>query len=174
MVVVSARWFILVCGLAVVALTFVLARRLFGARAGLIAAGLLAIDPIHFAYSQIVRTDIHETVFRWLRALVLVNLVRRGRVANYIWAAVRLGLACGMKWSAVTVFSAIVSASVYRMFLDSVSARITFVSLRWDLRRLQHFSSRPLPDPLLRNRACSNRLHMRPNFAPVACCYARA
>src|SRR5213078_3841336 len=39
-------------GTAAVGMLFLLSRRLFGATAGLVAAGLLALSPFHIAYSQ--------------------------------------------------------------------------------------------------------------------------
>lgn len=114
-VILPGRWFIVVCGLATILLTFILARSLFGARAGVLAAGLLTIDPIHIKYSQIIRTDMHETVFLLLCMLACVNIARRGRMADYAWAALWLGLACATKWPAVTVVVSIIGAAGYHM-----------------------------------------------------------
>jgi mannosyltransferase len=47
----TLRYFSLLCGVALVAVVFVLARRLFGARAAFVAAWLTAISPVHIWYA---------------------------------------------------------------------------------------------------------------------------
>ena len=47
----TLRYFSLLCGVAVVAVVFVLAKRLFGVRAAFVAAWLMAISPVHIWYS---------------------------------------------------------------------------------------------------------------------------
>lgn len=114
-VVLPGRLFILLCGLLVIALTWRLARRLFGDAVAVVAAGLLAIDPIHLRYSQIIRTDMHATVFMLLCTLAAIGIVERGRLRDYLLAALWLGFATATKWPAAIVGVAIVGAALLRM-----------------------------------------------------------
>ena len=109
------RGFILVCGLLCVYLTFRVARRLYGTPTGLVAALLLAVDPLHIKYSQIVRTDVHATVFMLLCVLAAIDIARQGARASYVMAAIWLGLAIATKWPAGIIGLAIVGACLLRV-----------------------------------------------------------
>ena len=108
------RVFILVCGLATILLCFVLAKRLFGPRVALLAALLLTIDPIHIRYSQIIRTDMHSTVFVLLELLAAVAVIERGRRRDYLWAALWLGFATATKWPAAASAAGLLGAAAWR------------------------------------------------------------
>lgn len=110
------RIFILVCGMATVALSYVVARRLFGTRIALLAAMLLAIDPLHIRYSQIIRTDMHASVFVLLEILAAMSIVERGRRRDYILAAIVLGFACATKWPTAACIAAVIGAAATRLY----------------------------------------------------------
>lgn len=109
------RVFVLLCGIMVIVLTYFLARRLFDRRVATIAALILAISPLHIKYSQIIRTDMHATVFFLLVLLASVSICKRGRWRDYAWASVWVGLACATKWPAAATWAAIAGACAYRM-----------------------------------------------------------
>lgn len=94
------RWFIAACGVACVALTYVLGRKLAGHRVGLLAAALLAICPLHIEYSQIIRTDMHATVFMLACLIFTVDIAEHGRRRDYALVAIMAGLAVATKWPA--------------------------------------------------------------------------
>jgi 4-amino-4-deoxy-L-arabinose transferase-like glycosyltransferase len=123
MIFVPARLFIVLCGVGCVALTFLIGRRLFDDRVGLSAAALLALNPLHIQFSQIIRTDIEATVFLLLCMLQCIAIARRGEWANYLLAALFLGLACATKWPAATVGIAMLGASLSRCFDDPAGAK---------------------------------------------------
>lgn len=110
----SGRAFIVACAIAVIALTFVLGRRLFDTRTGLVAAALLAIDPIHIRWSQVIRTDVHATVFVLLAALAAAAVARRGRLRDYGWAGVAIGFACATKWPSAAAAVGLFGAAALR------------------------------------------------------------
>ena len=109
------RVFILVCGLLTIVLAAVIARRLFGARVALLTGLLLAIDPVHIRYSQIIRTDMHATVFVLLEVLAALAIARRGRVRDYLLAALWCGFAVGTKWPAGICAVAVLGATALRL-----------------------------------------------------------
>lgn len=111
---VPGRLFIVFCGVACVLLTFLLGKRLFDRRVGLTAAAVLALNPLHVTFSQIIRTDVHATVFMLLCALACISIVRRGRMADYLAAGILVGVACATKWPAATICACIVGACAVR------------------------------------------------------------
>ena len=115
LVVLPGRAFVLLCALAVIALTWVIARRLFGAPAATLAAALLALDPIHLRYSQIIRTDMHATVFMLLCGWAAIGIAERGRLRDYLLAGLWLGLAIVTKWPAAVAGVAIGGAALLRV-----------------------------------------------------------
>ena len=79
-----------------VALTAKLGSRLFDRRTGLAAAALLAIDPVHIAWSQIIRSDIVGSAFLLLTMLAALNVARHGRGTRR--AALWCALSIASKW----------------------------------------------------------------------------
>ena len=108
------RYFILFCGLLTILLTFLLGRRLFDARVGLLGAALLAIDPIHIRWSQVIRTDMHSSVFILLVLLAAVGIARAGRRRDYLLAGLALGFACATKWPAAAAAVGVLGAAALR------------------------------------------------------------
>jgi len=115
-VVLPARIFILACGLVTIALTARIAGRLFGPRVALLAALLLAVDPVHIRYSQIIRTDMHSTIFVLLEILAAIAIVRKGRLRDYLLAALWVGFACATKWPAAAAGAAVAGAAIVRWY----------------------------------------------------------
>lgn len=71
----AVRWLSLVAGVLIVALLYVLGRRLFGARAGLLAAACGAASPLLVYYSQETRMYAQVTLFGLLSTYLLVRAV---------------------------------------------------------------------------------------------------
>lgn len=110
-----ARLMIVGCGVACVGLTYLVGRRAFDVRTGLVAAAVLAINSLHVEWSEIVRTDVHATVFMLLSVLGAIGVVRHGRWRDYLWAGAMVGVACATKWPAATVAAAMVAAAAVRI-----------------------------------------------------------
>lgn len=110
------RVFILVCGMLTIMLTYIISRRLFGTRVALLAAFLLAIDPLHIRYSQIIRTDMHATVFVLLEILSAISILKHGRRRDYVLAAIVVGFACATKWPAAACFVAVGAVAAMRLY----------------------------------------------------------
>jgi len=125
------RIFILVCGMLTIALTYVISRGLFSTRVALLAALLLAIDPLHIRYSQIIRTDMHAAVFVLLEILSARAILKYGRRRDYVLAAIVLGFACATKWPAAACFVAVAAVAAKRLYrrLDTPSATVGKLAL---------------------------------------------
>ncbi len=109
-----ARLFIVACGVACVFLTAVIGRKLFSRQVGLIAAVFLATSPLHIRYSQVIRTDVHGTVFALLVVMLAVNYANSGRTRQLVFAGVALGLATATKWPLLIFGLAPLFACAYR------------------------------------------------------------
>ena len=79
-------------------LTARLATRFFGKRAGLVAALLLAFNPVHIAWSQIIRSDVMACAFMLLCLTAASDIAARGRWRDHVLAALWLALAIATKW----------------------------------------------------------------------------
>ncbi|MGB3845985.1 MAG: glycosyltransferase family 39 protein, partial [Sphingopyxis sp.] len=88
-----ARLMIVAFGLLCVWLTYRLGKRLGGARLGLVAAVILAVNAVHIEYSQIIRTDVQASAFMLLGAVAALGIAERGRRRDYALAGVCAGLA---------------------------------------------------------------------------------
>lgn len=102
-------------------LTARLGEALFGRSAGLVAGALLAVDPLHVAWSQVVRTDTMATAFMLLCLIASVRIAREGRTRDTIMAALWLALAIATKWPFALTLVGIAGALSVRAFSPSSS-----------------------------------------------------
>ncbi|WP_338467476.1 glycosyltransferase family 39 protein [Novosphingobium sp. ZN18A2] len=98
LVILPGRVMIVICGVLTVALTARLGERLFDRHVGLAAAALLALDPVHVFWSQVVRSDVMASVFLLLCLLSTLTVARSGRWRDTLLASMWLGLAVATKW----------------------------------------------------------------------------
>jgi 4-amino-4-deoxy-L-arabinose transferase-like glycosyltransferase len=92
-------------GIATVFLTYRVGIR-WGTRQGLLAAGLLAVLPLHVRESHFVLADVPATFFAMLSLLVSLVAHERGSAKMFMWAGVTAGLTIAAKYNAgfVTLF----------------------------------------------------------------------
>jgi hypothetical protein len=102
-------------GIACVALTGRLAVRLYGPLAGICAAALLAFNPLHIAYSQVIRSDIMASTFMLLMLLAALAYSREGRRRDLFKASLWLGLAVASKWPFAATGIAFAGAMLLRL-----------------------------------------------------------
>lgn len=108
------RLIIAAAGIGCVWLTWRIGRQIGGARLGLLAAALLALNPIHIAYSQLIRTDVQASFLMLLATQSSIALFRHGRWRDYMLAAALAGLACATKWPAAVVLASPLAAGLLR------------------------------------------------------------
>ena len=109
------RYLMVAFGTICVGLTWLIARRLFDQRTAFVAAILLAANPLHIKWSQVIRTDVHASVFMLLCILASIAIARRGRLSDYIWAGAMIGLASATKWPAAIIAVAPLGACLCRV-----------------------------------------------------------
>ena len=99
-----------VAGVATVALTYILGRRLLRSTLGAsVAAGLLALDPLHLVQSRVAMLDVFVTAFGVGAFLFLVIDHQNERPGPRPWlaaAGVASGAALATKWSGALVVAA--------------------------------------------------------------------
>jgi len=115
------RLFIVACSVGCVAFTYLIARRLCGAGTALLAAGILAVDALHIQWSQVIRTDVHASLFMLASLWFAIGIAQRGRLRDYIGAGAMAGLACATRWPAVTIIAATCGAAILAMMTDRAS-----------------------------------------------------
>lgn len=87
-----------VLGVATVLLVYQIGAR-WGARHALLAAGLMAVLPLHVRYSHFVLTDTPLTLFVTLTLLLSLAAHERGTARAFAWAGVAAGLAAATKYN---------------------------------------------------------------------------
>jgi hypothetical protein len=110
-----ARIAMTLLGTGCVALTYLLARRTGGTAAGLIAAALLALNGLHIAWSQVIRTDVHASLFMLASVLFAVRFAADGKLRDLAIASLLTGFALATKWPAATTALALIGALLYRV-----------------------------------------------------------
>ncbi|PTS90604.1 hypothetical protein DBR17_01055, partial [Sphingomonas sp. HMWF008] len=104
LLIVPGRLLMVACGLASIYLTWSIGKRAVGPRIGLTAAALLAVNPLHIEFSQIIRTDMMATAFMLLSTRFAVLVFQHGQRRDIVLAGVAAGLACATKWPAAIAF----------------------------------------------------------------------
>ena len=85
-------------GVATVLLVYHVGMR-WGARHALLAAGLMAVLPLHVRYSHYVLTDTPVTFFVTLTLLLSLAAHERATLSGFVWAGAAAGLAAATKYN---------------------------------------------------------------------------
>lgn len=99
-------------GALTVPVVFELGRRVSGWRAGVVAAGILAVLPLHVEYSQRVRVDSLCVLLTAVSAVTLHGLAERGRTRDFVLSGVAIGLATGANYPAAFLGVAYLGAAL--------------------------------------------------------------
>jgi hypothetical protein len=108
-------------GLWSIWLTWRLARALAGDRVGVAAAAVMAVNPLHIAYSQVIRSDLMAVCFMLLVSLAALRIARGGGRRDHLLASLWLGLAIVTKWP--FALSGIAIMGAYALLLADHSVR---------------------------------------------------
>ena len=118
-------------GTLCVGLTYALGKKLYGKSAGLLAALLLALNSLHIAWSQVVRTDVMASAFMLAALVVATRLSETGSRKHAIWAGLLTGFAVATKWPGISIFAGLVGAAAYHSVTTGSgwrgAARLTLV-----------------------------------------------
>ena len=105
----------LAVGAATIVLTYLLAREVFGAAAGVLAAALLATSPYFLAFGRIGMTegDVFAAAGMTLAMLAFVRYLRRPDARRLAWCGLCLALALGAKLYALALLPAFAAVLLF-------------------------------------------------------------
>jgi len=118
-----------VFAVATIYLTYRLASELFGRRTALAAAALLAVNPVHVTWSQVIRSDMMACFFMLLCMLAALRIARQDRWRDHVFAALWLGAAVATKWPYAMTALALCGAAALRMASHSADRRRSMLRL---------------------------------------------
>ncbi len=104
-------------------LTYSLAKRFFGERAGLVAGIMLALNPVHINWSQIIRSDMMGCFFMLLCMQSCSSIAVSAKWRDYLFASLWLGLAVATKWPFALTGVAIGTATLFAVRAGLAPAR---------------------------------------------------
>lgn len=109
-----ARFNSVLLGTATVFVIYLVARRLWGERAGLVSAALLAVNFLHVRNSQYAVNDVPSTFFLILSFYYALHVAQEGKLRYYLLSGLMAGLAASTKYNAgVVVISLAVAHWLY-------------------------------------------------------------
>jgi len=108
------RWQSAVFGTGTVLLTFFLARRLWGARAGLAAAALMAVFPGAVEHSQFNKPDALMHFLAALSVLLALSYLEKGSARLALFCGLALGFTVAAKYNGVLVLIPFLLAVAFR------------------------------------------------------------
>ncbi|HEX5415651.1 MAG TPA: glycosyltransferase family 39 protein, partial [Chloroflexota bacterium] len=103
----------MVAGLVAVVAIFLLARRLFGWRVGVVAAALLAVSSWHVDFSRVMFNAIWSDALNLLAAYFLVKALQAGRFRDYALAGLCIGIGLNNYYSTTLFVAAVVLYLLY-------------------------------------------------------------
>lgn len=92
---------IVIFGVATVWLVFIIGRKFFNQRIGLIAAFFLAFSFLHVKESHYIKQDVMMGFFVLAAFFFALNILQKGRLRDYILCGVAFALAFGAKYHAI-------------------------------------------------------------------------
>ena len=98
-------------GTFAVGLLYLAGSRLVDRRVGLLSAGLLAVAFLPVFYSKLALNDVPTLVGVCLALWGAAGILRNGRLRDYAWAGIGLGVACATKYTGGIVLLPIVAAA---------------------------------------------------------------
>jgi len=104
-----------VMGTLTVLLVFLIGKELFSERAGLLAAGALAVLPIWALHSHFAKVDVPQVFWSMLALLCCAKLVNTGRMRWYWLSCAACGLSFASKYPGVASYVFIVASLFYAL-----------------------------------------------------------
>jgi YYY domain-containing protein len=108
--------------LATVWLIFLIGRRLYGDRVGLLAAALLSLTVLDIQHSHFLVVDTFANFFVVVCLYFCLNIVERARTRDFVWAGVALGLGVASKISIYPLAGVIALAALLHVLREWESA----------------------------------------------------
>jgi len=102
-------------GVATVGLTYLVGKKLFDKRAGLVAALFLSLSTLHVAQSHYALLDVSMTFWVTLSFLFSVLILKKGRTRDYLLAGLFAGFAASTKYHGALIVIPLIAAHILRV-----------------------------------------------------------
>jgi hypothetical protein len=110
LIMLPSRFAMACIGTATVLLLFLVSGRVADRWTALLAAALLALNSLHISWSQVIRTDIHSSVFMLGSLYFALRMAERLQLRHVAYAGLLAGFAMATKWPGGTVLIAAAGA----------------------------------------------------------------
>lgn len=94
----------------------------WGLFAGLLAGGALAVNSLLYAESRLITPDILLTLLAALAVVRLVDIREQGRLRDYVWAGIWIGLGTSAKYSPILLVPALYAIHLLRRRAEAAAA----------------------------------------------------
>ena len=112
---IPARVSMVLTAVACIWLTYAAGQRLLGKAEALLGAALLALNGLHIAWSQVVRTDIQASLFMMACLFFAARAADEGKMRDFLLGGMMVGLSAATKWPALSVAIALFGAATCRL-----------------------------------------------------------
>lgn len=89
---------------------FILGKKIFNQKVGLISAMLLAFFPFHIEHSYVAKPDVIMVFFSLIALIFIYMMMKNGRFRYYLYASIFIAVAAATKYQGVSVIIAFVVA----------------------------------------------------------------
>lgn len=124
---VPSRLAMVAISMMTIAMTFLVGRRLFGTGAALAGTAFLALNALHIAWSQVIRTDIHASLFMITALFFAIRAAQGGRRRDLIVAGLAVGMAMATKWPGGCAFVGVLGAGLLRLRRPGIVAEMVAI-----------------------------------------------
>ena len=105
-----------IAGTLTILFTYLIGTRCYGRSAGLIAAFLLALTPLHIQSSHFCTVDVLVTLWMTVAFLMFLSVADRGKPVDYLISGGWIGVACATKLNAIGMFAPLGVAHLVNVF----------------------------------------------------------
>jgi hypothetical protein len=99
-------------------LAYIMGKRLFGSRVGLLSSAILSLSPLYIQWTQILRSDILLTLLTLCVLLCCISIAERDTWKSYLSSGLFLGLAIATKYTAALLALSVIAAHLARWWPD--------------------------------------------------------
>jgi hypothetical protein len=124
-----------VLGSLTVIVVFMIGRKIFSHRVGMIAALLLTFLPVHVLESHLAKVDIAHTFFVALAVYFIWDIYKKGNKWSYIMSGILIGIATSIKYNSFLLAISVLQAYLMRR---SESQEADFIKKYFDWKSVKY------------------------------------
>jgi len=124
------RMFSVLLSIGTILVVYLIGKRLYNKKVGLLAALFLLFSPVHNKISHYMVPDSPMIFFQMLSFLFIWMIYKKGKWEYYILAGLFAGLAMGTKYGGLLLFLPLILAHVFHVLEDKQPLRNIFLSFK--------------------------------------------